>query len=146
MNNIRKLRLNRGWTQKQLAVKVHTVHQHIQRLESGKRGLSEKWINKLKGVFQCTRDELFDDPQSIEKGLSEPSISPALEDDTFDLLLYRSAVDNTIKFCKSRKITLSKEVARDFIEKVYLRLHSGHKLDNRVLEIYYEDMVPPKNF
>lgn len=151
MNKIKKLRLEKGWTQKELAAKVNTVHQNIQRFETGKRALSQKWIKKLTQALECTADQLLEDgrgfcePETsqyqIEGKLSDPSIEKI-----FNWRLYKIAMDAIEKFCKKKGISLEEEEAQGFIAKAYLRLKTGKKLDERALEIYYEDMVPPKIF
>lgn len=48
-NRIKELREALGWSQETLAEKAGTTNQQIGRLESGKRGLDTKWMERLAG-------------------------------------------------------------------------------------------------
>lgn len=59
-NRIKILREERDWTQEALAERINTTHSTIQRLESGKRELKEKWVRLLSKAFNCHPGELFE--------------------------------------------------------------------------------------
>lgn len=59
-NNIQKLRKSFGLTMAQLAEKVGTTQQQIDRLEKGKRKLSAEWIDVLCKAFSCKPSELVE--------------------------------------------------------------------------------------
>jgi len=69
-NHLRSLRLRNNLTQEGLARLAGTTHATIQRLETGKRRLDDKWIEVFSRIFQCHPGELFA-PMPTEEVLSE---------------------------------------------------------------------------
>lgn len=59
MNRIKELRVARGLTQAQLAEVVGTTDATIQRLESGRRQLTERWATQISTVLGVDVSELF---------------------------------------------------------------------------------------
>lgn len=59
-NNLRAWREYRRLSQDQLAAKVGTKGNVIGQLESGERGLTEKWLNRLAPVLGTTPGNLLD--------------------------------------------------------------------------------------
>ena len=59
-NRLKIIRLERGYTQEELAGKANTVHETISRLETGKRRLTDKWVVLLSKILECHPGELFE--------------------------------------------------------------------------------------
>jgi transcriptional regulator with XRE-family HTH domain len=59
MNRIKELREGKGWTQEQLAEFCGTSGATIQRLERGRRKLTDKWIPLLSNALGVQPGELF---------------------------------------------------------------------------------------
>jgi transcriptional regulator with XRE-family HTH domain len=59
MNRIKDLRLERGLTQTQLGEMLGTTSATIQRLETGKRQLTQKWVEKISSILGVEVSELF---------------------------------------------------------------------------------------
>ena len=59
MNRIRELRLQNGWRQEDLAVRMNTKRQTIGNYETGERGLDDETICRLCDIFGCTADYLL---------------------------------------------------------------------------------------
>lgn len=65
-NHLRAWRTFRGMTQEQLANAVDTTKGVISQIESGDRGLSGKWLNRLAPVLGTTPGFLLDhDPNDL---------------------------------------------------------------------------------
>ena len=74
-NNLRAWREHRGLTQDQLAEKVGTAGNVIGLLESGERGLSDKWLRKLAPALGTRPGFLLDhDPNDIDAAFVEEVI------------------------------------------------------------------------
>lgn len=58
-NNIRSLRQSRGLTLEQLAEKVGLSHTHVQRIETGKRGLSVPVAERFASALNVHVSEIF---------------------------------------------------------------------------------------
>ena len=58
-NNLRTIRENRGLSQADLAKLVNTSEPQISRLETGERGLDQKWLIRLSGALKCTKAEIL---------------------------------------------------------------------------------------
>jgi len=59
MNRIKELRLERGLTQTQLGNLLGTTSATIQRLETGKRQLTQKWAEKISSILGVELTSLF---------------------------------------------------------------------------------------
>lgn len=155
-----------GKSQRGLAKRMNIRPAAITEILNGTRDLSAKEAGHIADFLGCNQENLlklysgkevvFQTTEPIEKiGFLEPEAPkyqiekkediPIIEK-KFNWQLYSIAMDSTEQFCKSKGISLEEEEAQDFIAKAYLRLKTGKKLDERALEIYYEDMVPPKIF
>lgn len=53
-NEVRKIRLERGWSQKELAVKMNTTQSVIARIEWGKSNISLKTLGRLTASLGAT--------------------------------------------------------------------------------------------
>lgn len=58
-NRIRELRELRKLTQERLADQINTTHTTIGRIETGERGLSDKWVRLISGALGVHPGELF---------------------------------------------------------------------------------------
>lgn len=66
-NHLRAWREFRGLTQGDLAEMVGTAGNVISQLESGRQGLSDKWLRKLAPALQTTPGRLLDfDPNDVD--------------------------------------------------------------------------------
>ena len=59
MNRIRELRLQNGWRQEDLAVRMNTKRQTIARYETEQLGIDATTICRLCDIFGCTSDYLL---------------------------------------------------------------------------------------
>lgn len=62
INNIRELRDRRGWTQAELAKRMGTSQQQVDRLEKSDRTLTWPWMRRLAKAFGCHPMDLVDWP------------------------------------------------------------------------------------
>ena len=83
MNRIRELRTAKGWTQADLAARMHTKRQASGNSETGGRGLDVETICRLCDIFGCTADYLLG-----RSPVASPELSPEEED---LLLAWRAA-------------------------------------------------------
>ena len=58
-NRIHEFRKTRGLTQQQVADAIGTSHQTVQRLEHGKRKLTEFWMKRIAMAFNCPPGDLM---------------------------------------------------------------------------------------
>lgn len=145
-NNIKKLRLERQWTQAELAKRLSASQQNIQKLEVGEVKLTDAWIDKLIKVFGCNINELLIIEHTLQEPSKEYQATYNVPSGRFDIPIYLKAVESVNDFTAKRKLKPPEDLARELIEKAYSRLKGGQKLDDSVLQIYYEDMVPPDVF
>lgn len=61
MNNLKSLRIEKGYTQLELAKKVGVTQRHIAFIESGDRDPSLELASKISKIFNATIDEVFFD-------------------------------------------------------------------------------------
>ena len=59
MNRIRELRLQNGWRQEDLAVRMNTKRQTIARYETEQLGIDANTICRFCDIFGCTSDYLL---------------------------------------------------------------------------------------
>lgn len=64
-NHLAAWRLHREMTQEALADAVNTTKATISRLESGSRGLSQKWLERLSPILDCKPADLLDAPNAV---------------------------------------------------------------------------------
>jgi transcriptional regulator with XRE-family HTH domain len=80
-NHLRAWREFRGLSQEELAEKVGTAGNVISLLESGERGLSDKWLRKLAPALGTTPGYLLDhDPNDIDAAFLEAALAVPKED------------------------------------------------------------------
>lgn len=65
MNNIEKLREARGWARPELAKRMGTSPQQVERLEKGQRKLSQEWIDKAAHAFSVTPADIISEGVSL---------------------------------------------------------------------------------
>ena len=76
MNHLRAWRKFRRMTLQHVANEIGTTKAVIQQLESGRMGLSQKWLLKLAAVFGTTPGVLLDhDPDDMDSALLEAAMS-----------------------------------------------------------------------
>ena len=59
MNNLKEIRLAKGWSQEQLGKILSCADVTISRYETGKHRMDDEIINKLCNIFNCTADYLL---------------------------------------------------------------------------------------
>ncbi|MAM57145.1 MAG: hypothetical protein CMN25_07410, partial [Salinicola sp.] len=59
VNNMEELREAKGWKRPELAKRMGTTPQQVERLEKGQRGLSQKWIDKAAEALDVTPAEII---------------------------------------------------------------------------------------
>lgn len=80
-NHLRAWREYRGLSQEALAVLVGTAGNVIGLLETGERGLSDKWLRKLAPVLGTTPGRLLDySPDDLDSAYLEAALGVAKED------------------------------------------------------------------
>lgn len=67
-NRIRDLRLQKGWTQEELALRAEISRSHMGRLERGERGATLDSLDKVTTALEISFDELFTFLDSRNKG------------------------------------------------------------------------------
>lgn len=65
VNNIEKLREARGWARPELAKRMGTSPQQVERLEKGQRKLSQEWIDKAAHAFGVTPADIISEGVSL---------------------------------------------------------------------------------
>ena len=84
-NRIREQRERRQWSQESLAIAAGTTAQTISRLENGKRGLNDKWLERLSAALGLTKADLLANAHTV------PGRRPrASEIEAFLLAFWRS--------------------------------------------------------
>lgn len=86
MNRIRQLRLEKGWRQEDLAIRLNTKRQTVARYETEKLGIDAGTICALCDIFGCSADYLLG-----RAALPSSGLSPEEED---LLLAWRAADDH----------------------------------------------------
>jgi len=59
MNNVKKIRIERSWTQIEVCAKAGITQAYLSQIENGKRSMSVATAVKLANVFGVTLDELI---------------------------------------------------------------------------------------
>ena len=77
-NRIRELREKRNWTQEQLADAVGSHHTTINKLESGKQQLNEKWLTRMGKVFGVDPVDIFLRANDNAPAIAGPDVISAL--------------------------------------------------------------------
>ena len=83
MNRIRELRIENGWRQEDLAIRMNTKRQTVARYETEKLGLSVETILALCEIFGVTADYLL--------GRSDSRLPVVSEEDAALLRAYHAA-------------------------------------------------------
>lgn len=65
VNNIEKLREARGWARPELAKRMGTSPQQVERLEKGQRKLSQEWIDKAAHAFSVAPADIISEGVSL---------------------------------------------------------------------------------
>ncbi len=95
-NFLRAWRELRGMTQAELAEQVQTTGPVISLLESGARGLSDKWLRRLAPVLKTTPGHLLDsDPNALDESIMDiwdaiPEESQALARDVLKTFMRKA--------------------------------------------------------
>lgn len=82
VNNIEALREHRGWKRPELAKRMGTTPQQIERLEKGQRKLSQDWIDKAADAFGVTPAAIISNEVALAGARSartHPSTDDTLE-------------------------------------------------------------------
>lgn len=64
-NRIKELRKAKGWSQAYLASEMGTTPQQVQRLEAGKRRLTQEWLDKFAKALEVRRAALLDSDEPL---------------------------------------------------------------------------------
>jgi len=59
MNNVKKIRMERSWTQTEVCAKAGITQAYLSQIENGKRSMSLVTAVKLANIFGVTLDELI---------------------------------------------------------------------------------------
>lgn len=78
-NNIKKIRKERGLSQRKLSKLLGVDAGQVSRLESGQTKLHSEWIKKLSPILDCTASELLGEQVVLEGDVIDVSIAPSKE-------------------------------------------------------------------
>lgn len=67
LNNIRKVRLQRDMTLKEVAAGANTSYQQIEKLEKGQRRLTDDWLFRMARALECAPTELLQTPGDLKE-------------------------------------------------------------------------------
>lgn len=67
VNNIEQFRESKGWKRPELAKRMGTTPQQVERLEKGQRGLSQKWIDKAAEALGVSPAEIIMPVREVEQ-------------------------------------------------------------------------------
>jgi transcriptional regulator with XRE-family HTH domain len=111
MNKIKELRKQAGLSQTELADKIDTTYQQIQKLEQkSPEALNVGWVNKIAAALNCTPGEILGQPETVmplrpESLLSDPA--------------YKAAVKLVADIIRDGAYELAAEAIADIINTVY---------------------------
>lgn len=94
-NNLKKIRLDRGWSREKLAEIAETSQDNVRKIEERERGLSQKWMQKFSTALRCNQEDL----------LKSHNVASRISDDINEELMIKSAEAIT-KAVKSNKMNL----------------------------------------
>jgi transcriptional regulator with XRE-family HTH domain len=66
-NRIRELREARGISQAELARRAHVTPSALNKVEMGRRGLDQQWMDRLAEVLDCAPADLLPDHQNPDR-------------------------------------------------------------------------------
>lgn len=69
---VAEVRLERGWTQEQLAERAEVSVRWVQHIEQGTQNLTIRSVAKLAGVLRVALPALFESPQTPKRGRGRP--------------------------------------------------------------------------
>src|SRR5947209_20383461 len=76
LNNLRKLREKKGWTQEELSVRLNVTDRTIRKWEAGEN-ISPKKLRQICDLFEVTEEEFFSVPTyEVAKEQEEPPPPP----------------------------------------------------------------------
>jgi transcriptional regulator with XRE-family HTH domain len=67
LNRIRELREAKGMTQVELAKRANVTPSALNKVEMGKRGLDQQWMERIAGVLGCSPADLLPDSQNPDR-------------------------------------------------------------------------------
>lgn len=80
-NNLREIRVSKGWSQAKLARHLHCTDVTVSRYETGQHGMDAETILKICEIFDCTSDYLL--------GRSKVSVSQLTDEEEQLLVAWR---------------------------------------------------------
>ncbi len=86
---IKRLRVNRGWSQEELASRVGTTAVSISRIETGKHGASDQTKTRIAREFGLKVSELVALGEGDAKRLSAPTLSEAEKEEQMLVRCFR---------------------------------------------------------
>lgn len=123
--NLRNVRLQRGWTQEFVANQLQISQRTISRAENGV-GLSKDTMKRLCGLYQIQISYLYEERYEIQS----PSVSVVPEEVVFGLLVRNSFISDlqneTIRRYNN-KVVKDAVMTRDDIESILSDYISGRK-------------------
>jgi len=122
-NNVRKLRLAKGWNLEAFAEKVNHVldgnphlrkitkknpygvvdYQTLQRLETGEISLNDRWVNILKIVFECSASDLSSTYEGEDTNLLKKDMQLFIKEIEAGDQVLKGMFDNMKTYLQSRK-------------------------------------------
>lgn len=81
-NNIETLRVARGWSRPELANRMGTSGQQVERLEKGQRKLTQEWMERAAKAFGVATTEIISD----DVDTAPPPRSSQPDDDTVEII------------------------------------------------------------
>lgn len=110
MNKIKEIRKIRHLSQKELADIVGTTSVNISYLEISRRGLSEKWIEKLSKALNCTKAQLLGEQSIEDLGIAPKDLKNYQRNLLFNLRIKNGLSSSEL----AKKVGVSKTTIWDF--------------------------------
>ena len=112
-DNIRKIRKERGFQQKQVALEVEVGISHYNRMEKGEREISVKVLEKLAKFYGLTLDQIVNMNDEVPK---EVVIKDKITSEQIRLISQLDKKDKNIVFAIIEKMLTNKKF-KDFFNK-----------------------------
>ena len=141
-NNIRKIRLNLGLSQVELAELLSTSQSQVQKLEMGDRRLTVEWLSRLARALHCQFGDLIDlDALHADQDDADHSNAVAKEGQALFRAPYKSAKQDMIPLFGSvdDKQLLKKE---NRLKKIARHPSQAGTADAFAIEVSNDDMAP----
>lgn len=108
---ISRHRKNMSMTQKELANRLEVSSNHLSLIENNKKGISKKLLEKLKDIFEFSKDEKETLASSVKRIVVDKEMIIRLKEREKELEKKEMEIINTYDFIREHHFTLSKRAA-----------------------------------